>query len=118
LGVSTRWMERREPSWNRLEALVTACDRRGIRALGRAELRELASLYRQTAADLSVVRDDPSGGALARYLNALLGRAHNLIYAGDVAPRRGIVNFYARVFPAVFRATLSYTLGATALFAA
>ena len=75
-------------------------------------------MYRQTAADLSVVRDDPAGAQLARYLNTLMGRAHNLVYAGDTAPRRGIVHFYARVFPAVFRETLPFTLAATALFAA
>jgi uncharacterized membrane protein SpoIIM required for sporulation len=118
LGVSTRWIERRKPHWDRLEALVVACDRQGVGALGRADLRELASLYRQTAADLSVVRDDRSAGDLARYLNTLLGRAHNLIYAGDQRRPRGIVHFYARVFPAVFRATLPYTLTAFAIFLA
>jgi len=97
---------------------VSACDRRGVRALTRAQLRELALLYRQTAADLSVVRDDPGADALARPLNTLLGRAHNLVYAGGQTPRRGIVHFYARVFPAVFRQTLPYTLTAVALFAA
>jgi uncharacterized membrane protein SpoIIM required for sporulation len=118
LGVSTRWIERRKPQWDRLETLVSACDRRGVRALDRAQLRELALLYRQTAADLSVVRDDPGSGELARALNTLVGRAHNLVYAGGPTPRRGIVHFYARVFPGVFRATLPYTLTAVALFGA
>jgi uncharacterized membrane protein SpoIIM required for sporulation len=111
-------MERRKPYWDTLETLVTACARRGVGALGRAELRELALLYRQTAADLSVAREDPSGAPLARYLNTLLGRAHNLIYSGHAPHARGIVHFYTRVFPGVFRATLPYTLTATALFAA
>src|SRR5258707_11532254 len=75
-------MERRKPYWDKLETLVNACARRGVGALGRAELRELALLYRQTAADLSVAREDPAGAPLARYLNTLLGRAHNLIYSG------------------------------------
>jgi uncharacterized membrane protein SpoIIM required for sporulation len=111
-------MERRKPYWDTLETLVTACARRGVGALGRAELRELALLYRQTAADLSVAREDPSAAPLARYLNTLLGRAHNLIYSGHTPEARGIVHFYGRVFPSVFRATLPYTLTATALFAA
>ena len=111
-------MEKRKPYWDQLEALVNACTRRGVGALGRAELRDLALLYRQTAADLSVVRRDPSGAPLARYLNTLLGRAHNLVYSGDAPAARGIIHFYARVFPAIFRQTLPYTLAATALFAA
>jgi uncharacterized membrane protein SpoIIM required for sporulation len=108
-------MEKRKPGWDRLESLVTACARRGVGVLPHAELRELASLYRQTAADLSVARDDPASAPLARYLNTLLGRAHNLIYSGD-APARGILRFYARVYPVVFRQTLPYTLAALALF--
>ena len=111
-------MERRKPHWDELEALVERCSQRGVAALDRASLRKLALLYRQAAADLSILREDPAGAALVRYLNALLGRAHNLIYSGDPPKARGIVHFYARVFPAVFRETLPYTIAATALFAA
>lgn len=118
LSVSARWIETRQRYWDRLEQLVNACDRRGIAALTHEDLRELALLYRQTAADLSVARDDAGSAALARSLNALLGRAHNLIYAGRAPRTRGIFQFYARVFPAVFRDTLPYTLAAVALFAA
>lgn len=117
LGISTRWIDRRKPDWDRLEALVSACNATGVGALDRVRLRELASLYRQTAADLSVVQDDPAAAPLARALNTLVGRAHNLVYAGDPPRRRGILHFYARVFPGVFRATFPYTLAAFALFA-
>jgi uncharacterized membrane protein SpoIIM required for sporulation len=99
-----------------LETLVKACARRGVSALSHAELRTLALLYRQTAADLSVARDDPGSAPLARYLNTLLGRAHNLIYSGDAPAARGILHFYARVFPDVFRRTLPYTCAALGLF--
>jgi uncharacterized membrane protein SpoIIM required for sporulation len=109
-------MERRKPYWDKLEALVAACARRGVAALDRDELRELALLYRQTAADLSVVRESPANAALSRYLNALLGRAHNLIYSGHTPRARGILDFYRRVYPAVFRSTLPYTALAFGLF--
>jgi uncharacterized membrane protein SpoIIM required for sporulation len=115
LGLSARWIEKRKPGWDRLESLVDDCARRGVGVLPHAALRELASLYRQTAADLSVARDDPASTALARYLNTLLGRAHNLIYSGD-APARGIVHFYTRVYPRVFRETFGYTIAAVAIF--
>lgn len=111
-------MDRHKPSWDRLEALVDTCATRGVSVLSHAQLRELAVLYRQTAADLSVVRDDPASPALARYLNALVGRAHNLIYAGGTPRARGILHFYARVFPRVFWQTFPYTLTAAALFIA
>ena len=96
---------------------MNACAARGVGALPHQELRELALLYRQTAADLSIARDDPASAALARYLNTLLGRAHNVIYAGNPEKGRGIIHFYTRVFPGVCRQTLPYTLTALAIFA-
>ena len=98
--------------------MLRACGRRSVAALTHAELRELALLYRQTASDLSVAREDPTSVPLAQYLNDLLGRAHNLIYSGDKRRAGGIRHFYLRVFPAVFRETLPYTAAALAIFLA
>jgi len=82
-------------------------------------VRELALLYRQTAADLSSAREDPHSAALARYLNELLGRAHNLVYAGAARSRpAGMIGFLLRGFPRIFRETLPYTMAAFALFMA
>ena len=79
----------------------------------------MALLYRQTAADLSTAREDPGSATLARYLNELLGRSHNLVYSGAARSRpAGILRFYAHDFPQVFRETLPYTLLALALFLA
>ena len=87
-------------------------------ALAHHELRELALLYRQTAADLSAARENAANAQLAAYLNQLLGRAHNLVYAARPARKRSLVTFYARTFPHVFRETWPYTAAAAAVFAA
>ena len=75
-------------------------------------------MYRQTAADLSVVRGDPSSAALSRHLNGIVGRAHNVIYAGGTPRARGVWHFYTRLFPRIFRETLPYTAAAAAIFVA
>jgi uncharacterized membrane protein SpoIIM required for sporulation len=114
--ISARWIEKRQAHWSRLETLVTACDRRGVAALTHDELQELALLYRQTAADLSAARDDPASAALARRLNQLLARAHNLLYAGRASGARRPLEFLTHTFPRTFRATFRYTLTAFGLF--
>jgi uncharacterized membrane protein SpoIIM required for sporulation len=114
--ISTRWLEKRRPHWNRLEQLVSASGRRSVSALTPAELQELALLYRQSASDLSTVREDPTSTQLALYLNQLLGRAHNLIYMGRRANRRGIWTFYKDVYPGIFRQTFPDTFAAFVLF--
>ena len=116
--ISARWLEKRKPYWTRLEGIVNLSGNRGITALPYRELQELALLYRQVAADLAQVREDPSSRRQSDYLNQLLARAHNLIYAGRRASSRGILPFYRRTFPAVFRSTFDYTALAAALFAA
>jgi len=115
---SPRWTEKRRPYWERLESLVRASGGKSVSALSPGQLQELALLYRQTASDLATVREDPTNGTLARYLNQLLGRTHNLIYMGRKAKRRGVWTFYKEVFPAIFRATFSDTLAAFLIFLA
>ena len=108
-------MEKRKQHWERLEALVGRCAN-GLSALNHSELQEIGMLYRQTASDLSVALQDPSSRQLAGYLNQLLGRSHNLVYSSQRASAGGIVNFYWRTYPRIFRETFSLTALGAAIF--
>jgi uncharacterized membrane protein SpoIIM required for sporulation len=114
--ISTSWIEKRKPYWKRLESLV-ASGSRGVSSLTHGELQELSLLYRQTAADLAAVREDPSGLQFARYLNQLMARAHHIIYAGHRASPWAIFAFFQREYPRVFRRNLKYCAVALAVFA-
>ena len=114
--ITARWLEKRKPYWDRLEQMTRRWGRRPVEVLSTRELQELGLLYRQVAADLSSVREDPMSRRLADYLNQLLGRAHNLIYMGRRPRPRGILRFYRNGFPQVFRGTFNYTLAASVLF--
>jgi len=115
--LSTRWLEQRKRHWERLESLLEESRRHGVRGLSRSELRELSLLYRQSAADLSVLREDAASQPFARYLNQLLARAHNTIYAGQKASAAGAFRFYRDIYPQVFRDTFRFTATAFLLFA-
>src|SRR6202167_4228793 len=104
--VSTSWLQKRRPYWARIDELLTRSGRGGVRALSHSELQELALLYRQTASDLAAIREDVSSQNLARYLNQLLGRAHNFLYMGRRSRPGGILTFYRETFPQVFHDTL------------
>jgi uncharacterized membrane protein SpoIIM required for sporulation len=114
--ISTYWLEKRKPYWERLEALLADAVKLGPRGLHRSGLRELGLLYRQTATDLSALREDPGSQHYARYLNQLLGRAHNIIYTGKKSTPRSVFNFFRYEYPAIFRQYFSYTALAFALF--
>src|SRR5215813_5197075 len=115
--ISTYWLEKRQSHWKRLEQLLAQVKESGLTSLTRAELQELGLLYRQAAADLSTLREDPTGKSYARFLNLLLSRAHNTIYAGEKSSARGIVHFYRHTWPQIFRDNLKLNTVAFLLFA-
>jgi len=114
--ISVSWLKKRQANWEKLESLLALAKKQGLHALTRSELRELGLLYRQTATDLSAVRGDPKSVQQARYLNQLLGRAHNAIYSGQKKSMGGIWTFFTREYPRVFRRFLPYTAAATFIF--
>ena len=116
--ISAHWLAKRKPYWDRLEELVASTGRRNVRSLSHREIQELALLYRQAASDLSRAREEPTGAELARYLNQLLGRAHNLIYMGRRARSKGILHFYLDEFPGIFRETFPAIFVAAMIFVA
>jgi len=114
--ISTQWIEKRKPCWNQLEKLLQRSGQSGLNSLTRSELQDLSLLYRQIAADLAVVREDPSSLEFARYLNQLLARAHSTIYASRKASFKSILTFFLRTYPQIFRQNLICCLAALAVF--
>jgi uncharacterized membrane protein SpoIIM required for sporulation len=114
--ISTHWLEKRKNHWTRLERLLEQAQKQGLNTLTRLELREMGLLYRQAAADLSSLREDPSGNYYARSLNLLLARAHNTIYSGQKARGFEIFRFYGTTYPMIFRRNLPWIATAFGLF--
>jgi uncharacterized membrane protein SpoIIM required for sporulation len=114
--ISTSWLEKRKPHWNRLEALLDQVRSKGLKSLSRDDLRDLGLLYRQTAADMAVLRGDSSSAHFAQYLNQLLSRAHNIIYSNHKTNPSAILHFFTKEYPLIFRRNLQYVLIAFILF--
>ena len=114
--ISTFWLEKRQLHWKRLEQLLDQVKGTGLKSLTRSELQEMGLLYRQAAADLSALREDPTGKSYARSLNLLLSRAHNTIYAGEKSSARGILHFYRYTYPQIFRDNLKLITASFLLF--
>jgi uncharacterized membrane protein SpoIIM required for sporulation len=115
--ISTRWLDKRKPYWNRLEQLLDQGARKGLSSLGRSELQEVGLLYRQIAADLAALREDRGSVHFARYLNQLLARAHNIIYSANKTSPSAIISFFTVTHPRVFRRHWRYVQIALLVFA-
>jgi uncharacterized membrane protein SpoIIM required for sporulation len=115
--ISTRWLEKRKPHWSKLQSLLNQSAKAGLKSLSRSDLQELSLLYRQTAADLAAIREDPGSVHFARYINQLLVRAHNTIYSGHKASPKAMLSFFWETYPAAFRRSAKHCLLATVIFA-
>ncbi|MBD2509261.1 stage II sporulation protein M [Nostoc muscorum FACHB-395] len=112
-----RWIARREPNWQRLDALLKQIEKRGLKSLRASEIRELASLYRSVAADLARARTQQIGNTLIQSLQSLTTRAYTQIYQGSRRQEwQAILEFYRWGLPDVVQKTFAYIALATALF--
>ena len=114
-----RWIARREPNWKRLDALLKQVEKRSLKSLPAAEIKELASLYRSVSADLARARTNQVGAALVQDLQALTSRGYTQIYQGSRRQEwQAALDFYRWGFPALVQETWVYTALATACFLA
>jgi uncharacterized membrane protein SpoIIM required for sporulation len=108
--LSNQWILKRRPHWDRLSSLLSQSDAGGLGQLTRAELREMALLYRQVAADLSVLRQDSTARSYAVHVNQLLARAHHIIYSGRKTNLLTLFRFLKDEYPAIFQKQIGYVL--------
>jgi uncharacterized membrane protein SpoIIM required for sporulation len=113
--LSNQWIMKRRPHWDRLSSLLAQSDASGLDQLSRAELQEMALLYRQMAADLSVLRQDPTSRTYAQHVNQLLARAHHIIYSGRKTNLLTIVRFLRDQYPSIFQRQISYVAASLAV---
>lgn len=112
-----RWVARRESNWQRLDALLRQVETKGLKSLGAAQIRELASLYRSVAADLARAQTQQVSNILIQNLQSLTTRAYTQIYQGSRKQEwQAVVQFYRWELPRVIQQTFAYTATATALF--
>src|SRR5215471_13568546 len=109
-------LETRREKWSRLEELIGRATRLRLRGLSGEEVREFGRLYRRTAADLAIAREEAGDKRLVNYLNHLVTRAHGTIYRSESSGFGGIVTFFQYEFPAIFRQCFRAILLSFALF--
>jgi uncharacterized membrane protein SpoIIM required for sporulation len=108
--LSNQWILKRRTHWDRLASLLAQSDASGLGQLSRAELQEMALLYRQVAADLSVLRQDSTSRAYALHVNQLLARAHHIIYSSRKTNLLTLFRFLKDEYPVLFQRQIGYVV--------
>jgi uncharacterized membrane protein SpoIIM required for sporulation len=114
--VLKNFLESRLEKWKRLEELTARVSRFRLKNLSGEEVREFGRLYRRTAADLAIAREEVRDQRLVNYLNHLVGRAHGAIYRSESTGFGVFLDFFRYEFPTLFRKTFGYILTSFLLF--
>jgi uncharacterized membrane protein SpoIIM required for sporulation len=110
------FLESRLEKWKRLEELTARASKLRLKNLSGEEVREFGRLYRRTAADLAIAREEVRDQRLVNYLNHLVARAHGAIYRSESSGFGVFLLFFMYEFPATFRKTFRYTLSSFLAF--
>lgn len=110
------FLESRLAKWKRLEELTARVSKYRLKDLSGEEVREFGRLYRRTASDLAIAREEVRDQRLVNYLNHLVARAHGAIYRSESSGFGVFLSFFQYEFPAVFRKTFRYTLTSFSVF--
>src|SRR5215211_4145023 len=110
------FLESRLIKWKRLEELTGRASKFRLKNLSGEEVREFGRLYRRTAADLAIAREEVRDQRLVNYLNHLVARAHGAIYRSESSGFGVFRDFFRYEFPAAFRQAFAYILTSFLIF--
>ncbi|MDQ2766977.1 MAG: stage II sporulation protein M [Gemmatimonadota bacterium] len=106
--------------WRDFSTVLTAAQRRGLRAMSPQEVSELVSLYREVSTDLARLRtaSDSEDQDAIFYVSRLLGAGHNFLYRQRGLSTKDVWRYLSVAVPREVRRSRSYILaGAFFLFA-
>jgi len=113
-----RFLETRQPRWDRLALLVRIAGRRGAAALSDDQLHELTRLYPAVAVDVAQARRYGLDPQTQRRINHLAIAAHGMLYRSRrTRPLRAVWRFFSWDYPRLFRRLWPYVVLAVSLFA-
>ncbi|WP_432666372.1 stage II sporulation protein M [Wukongibacter baidiensis] len=111
-----QFIQKHSSSWEELKRLTDILDKKGISTLDPNQLRKFLYLFRMTSHHLAYSRTHFRESDVVPYLNSLIGRAHNHIYAVKKGSISGIFKYFKIEFPRQIKLFRSYILSAFLIF--
>ncbi len=109
-----QFIQKHSSSWDELNRLTDLLDKKGASNLKPEQLRKFLYLFRKASHNLAYSRTHFENSNIIPYLNSLVGRSHNHIYAVKRSNLSGIFKYFTIEFPLKVKKFHPYIL--TALF--
>jgi len=111
-----QFIQKHSSSWEELKQLTEILDKKGISTLKPKQLRRFLYLFRRASHHLAYSRTHFQESDIVPYLNSLIGRAHNHIYAVRKSNLSGIFKYFKIEFPKQVKIFHPYILAAFLIF--
>lgn len=89
--------------WKELESLSNVVNKKGIKSLSSKDVKRFLHLFRQSSHHLAYARTHYPKSSVVEYLNSLVGRCHNHIYAVKKVPSREFFKYISYGFPKLLK---------------
>lgn len=89
--------------WKELESLSNLVNKKGIKSLSSKDVKRFLHLFRQSSHHLAYARTHYPKSSVVEYLNSLVGRCHNHIYAVKKVPSREFFKYISYGFPKLLK---------------
>lgn len=103
-------------TWKQLENYSARIEKKGLKILTSGEVRDFLKLFRVASHHLAYARTHYPDSSTASYLNVLISRSHDQVYAVKRVSPRNILGYFTREFPNHVVCCKGFMLGAFALF--
>lgn len=104
------------PVWRELEIYSEKINKKGVKALSTKEIKNFLSYFRKSSHHLAYARTHYPKSSIVGYLNSLVGKCHNNIYAVKKVEPKNLIKYILYGFPDLIKKYKWYVLFSFSVF--
>lgn len=110
------FIKKNKPNWEKLQDYINKAEKKGSKTLSPHELKDFLYLYEEGAYHLSYSNTHFPNSNSSKFLNALVGRAHNNIYTTEKVRFKSFLHYINKGFGKYLKECSRYIMFSTLIF--
>ncbi|WP_052447528.1 stage II sporulation protein M [Clostridium polynesiense] len=112
-----QFIQKNSNIWKELEMFSSKINNKGIKSFSSTEIKRFLHIFRLSSHHLAYARTHYPQDKVTGYLNSLVGKCHNQVYAVKKFNPKEILNYIYTGFPKLLKENKAYIYASTAIFA-
>lgn len=112
-----QFIQRNSSTWKELEDFFSKINKKGVKSLPSSDVKRFLHIFRLSSHHLAYARTHYPKSDLEGYLNSLVGKSHNHVYAVKRISAGSFIKYISYGFPKLLRENSLYILSSFGFFA-